>query len=378
MIYLDNAATTYPKPKSVYDECLSCMKSYGGNPGRGSHALSLAAAEKIYECRGNIASFFGSESPENVFFTLNTTHSLNTVIKGVLHEGDHVLISDLEHNSVYRPVYRLAREGYIKFGVFRSFAGQAHSALDILNDIESKLTLKTRLIVCTHASNICSEVLPIEEIGALCERRGIFFCIDAAQSAGHMPIDIKACRARAICAPGHKGLYGPQGCGVVVLSDGAALNTLTEGGNGINSLEGSMPEFSPERYEAGTLPTPAIAGLCEGVREISALGTARIHEHEKTLFRYAKKRLYGIGGVKIYAPDAEGSVLLFNKDGVSPDTLGEGLNSRGICVRGGYHCAALAHSALKTPPGGAVRASFGIYNTESDVDALAEAVKEIK
>ena len=378
MIYLDNAATTYPKPKSVYDETLSYMKTCGGNPGRGSHSLSLAAAQTVFETRSRVAAFFGSDSPESAVFTLNTTHALNTVIKGVLYHGDHALISDLEHNSVYRPIYRLAREGVIKYSIFRSFAGKEHTDEDILNDISAKITPRTRLLVCTHASNICSEVLPIEMIGELCKRHGIFFCVDAAQSAGHMPIDVKGCHIDALCAPGHKGLYGPQGCGIMLLSKKITLKTLTEGGNGIKSLEGTMPDETPERYEAGTLPMPAIAGLGAAIREISELTPERIHKHETALFSYAADRLSEINGVKIYAPNKEGSVILFGIDGRSPDELGEHLNSAGICVRSGYHCAALAHRALGTPIGGAVRASFGIYNTFDDVDALCDAVKSAK
>ena len=378
MIYLDNAATTYPKPKSVCDEVASCLKKYGGNPGRGSHSLSLAAAEKVYECRTLLSSFFGSSSPENTVFTLNTTAALNTVIKGILRQGDHVILSDIEHNSVYRPIYRLAREGFIKYSIFHSFAGKERTDADVLADLEERITLRTRLVVCTHASNICSEILPIEKIGQICRKRGIFFCVDAAQSAGHIPINMEDCKIDALCAPGHKGLYGPMGCGIMLLSEGAKLSTLTEGGNGVNSLEGSMPDFSPERYEAGTLPLPAIAGLAEGVREVSALGTDRIKSHEKSLFCLARDRLLEIDGIEIYAKNAEGSVLLFRKKGMSTDALGEALSNQGICVRSGYHCAALAHSALGTPPGGAVRASFGIYNTEDDVDALCDAVMRCK
>ncbi len=374
MIYLDNAATTYPKPKSVLDGTLSYMKNRGGNAGRGSHELALAAAETVYDCREAISSLFGLAEPERVCFTLNTTHALNTVIKGVLKQGDHVLISDLEHNAVYRPVYRLAQEGIIKYSIFRSFAGKPHTDDDIINDILSRLTMRTRLIVCTHASNICSAVLPIKRIGELCRRRGIFFCVDAAQSAGHLPINMLDCKIDALCAPGHKGLYGPQGCGIMLLSGDRVLSTFTEGGNGINSLEGSMPEVIPERYESGTLPLPAIAGLYEGVREVASLTPERIHAHEIALFEHARERLSTIGAT-VHAPKDVGSVILFSVDGISSDALGAHLAKEGICVRSGYHCAALAHGALGTREHGGVRASFGIYNTKDDIDGLIEAVK---
>ena len=377
MIYLDNAATTYPKPKKVYDEVLASLKTYGGNPGRGSHSLSLSAAEKIYECRVSLSELFGLDAPERAVFTLNTTYAINTVIKGILHQGDHVLISDLEHNSVFRPIYRLACEGVIKYSVFPSFAGKPHTDEDILDGINSRINMKTRLVFCTHASNICSEILPIKKIGELCRKRGVIFAVDAAQSAGHHTIDMKAFCIDALCVPGHKGLYGPQGCGALLLGDGVTLNTLAEGGNGVSSLEGKMPELPPERYESGTLPTPAIAGLCEGIKEIRELGTAKIRSHEAALFRYARSRLSEIDGIKIYAPDAEGSVLLFNSEKMPPDALGEHLNKLDICIRTGYHCAALAHKALGTQNSGAARISFGIYNTFEDIDTLCEALGRI-
>ena len=181
----------------------------------------------------------------------------------------------------------------------------------------------------------------------------------------------------ALCVPGHKGLYGPQGCGALLLGENIMLDTLTEGGNGVSSLEGKMPELPPERYEAGTLPTPAIAGLCEGIREVRALGTDKIRSHEAALFRYARSKLSEIGGIKMYAPDAEGSVLLFNSEKLPSDELGELLNKSGICIRTGYHCAALAHKTLGTPSGGAARISFGIYNTFEDIDALCKALENI-
>lgn len=377
MIYLDNAATTYPKPKKVYDEVISSLKTYGGNPGRGAHSLSLAAAEKIYECRVALSGLFGLDAPERAVFTLNTTHAINTVIKGLLRQGDHVLISDLEHNSVFRPIYRLACEGFIKYSVFPTFAGKNHTDEDILDGINSRINMKTRLVFCTHASNICSEILPIKKIGELCRKRGIVFAVDAAQSAGHLPIDMQAFCIDALCVPGHKGLYGPQGCGALLLGENIMLDTLTEGGNGVSSLEGKMPELPPERYEAGTLPTPAIAGLCEGIREVRALGTDKIRSHEAALFRYARSKLSELGGIKMYAPDAEGSVLLFNSEKLPSDELGELLNKSGICIRTGYHCAALAHKTLGTPSGGAARISFGIYNTFEDIDALCKALENI-
>ena len=378
MIYLDNAATSFPKPRRVAEEQLRCMQFYGGNPGRGSHALALAAAEKIYECREELASFFGSPNPENVIFTMNTTMALNTAIKGLLHRGDHVLISDMEHNAVFRPIYKLAQDGVITYDVFDTFpTNPTRSSEMICASILEKLRPNTRMLICAHASNICSSVLPLKEIGTLCRKKGILFVVDAAQSAGHLPIDIEKLQIDALCAPGHKGLWGPQGCGILILGEGIVADTLTEGGSGYNSLEGNMPEEAPERYEAGTLPTPAIAGLLEGVREIKRLGLEHIQSYESALTTQLCNRLKGMSKVTLYAPHHNGSVLLFSVDDISADRVGAFLNGRGFCVRTGFHCAALAHATLGTPSSGAVRVSPSFFNTASQIDAFADAVEKL-
>ncbi len=378
MIYLDNAATSFPKPRRVVEEQLRCMQFYGGNPGRGSHALALAAAEKIYECREELASFFGSPNPENVIFTMNTTMALNTAIKGLLRRGDHVLISDMEHNAVFRPIHKLARDGMITYDVFDTFPTfPTRTSEMICASILEKLRPNTRMLICAHASNICSATLPLKEIGAICQKKEILFVVDAAQSAGHLPIDITEMQIDALCAPGHKGLWGPQGCGILALGDGIVADTLIEGGSGYNSLEGNMPEEAPERYEAGTLPTPAIAGLLEGVREVKRIGLAYIHSHESALTARLCERLLSMPKATLYAPHHQGSVLLFSLQDLSADRVGAFLNERGFCVRTGFHCAALAHATLGTPPSGAVRVSPSLFNTVSQIDAFADAVKEL-
>lgn len=378
MIYLDNAATSFPKPRRVVEEQLRCMQIYGGNPGRGSHALALAAAEKIYECREELADFFGCPNPEKVIFTMNTTMALNTAIKGLLRHGDHVLISDMEHNAVFRPIYKLARDGVITYDVFESFPTNPERTVEMIcASILEKLRPNTRMLICAHASNICSATLPLQEIGALCRKKGILFVVDAAQSAGHLPIDMEQMQIDALCVPGHKGLWGPQGCGTLVLGEGIVANTLMEGGSGYNSLEGNMPEEAPERYEAGTLPTPAIAGLLEGVREVKRLGLSHIHSHECALTERLCERLSAMSKVTLYAPHHKGSVLLFSLSNLSADRVGTFLNERGFCVRTGFHCAALAHATLGTQPSGAVRVSPSLFNTASQIDAFADTIKEL-
>ena len=378
MIYLDNAATSFPKPRRVAEEQLRCMQLYGGNPGRGSHTLALAAAEKIYECREELASFFGCQNPENVIFTMNTTMALNTAIKGLLHRGEHVLISDMEHNAVFRPVYKLAQDGFITYNVFHTFSSDpARTADMICASILEELRPNTKMIICAHASNICSASLPLAEIGALCRKKGILFVVDAAQSAGHLPIDMQKMQIDALCVPGHKGLWGPQGCGFLILGDGVVADTLIEGGSGYNSLEGNMPSEAPERYEAGTLPTPAIAGLLEGMREVKRLGLETIHSHESALTERLCERFSKMPKIKLYAPHHRGGVLLFSLQDISSDRVGAFLNERGFCVRTGFHCAALAHATLGTPASGAVRVSPSLFNTMSQMDAFCDAVKEL-
>ncbi len=378
MIYLDNAATGFPKPRRVTEEQARCMQRYCGNPGRASHPLAVAAAEKIYECRCELAALFGGVDPASVVFTQNTTAALNTVIKGLLQEGDHVLLSDLEHNAVFRPVYKLAKEGTIKFDIFPTHVNEGKiDPWRICREIERRITPRTRMLICTHASNICSAVLPLDAIGAFCRARGILFVVDAAQSAGHIDINLKQTPIDALCAPGHKGLMGPQGTGFFILRPELRAETLTEGGNGLHSLEGEMSEDVPERYEAGTLATPAIAGLCEGVREVRRRGVEQIFAHECALNAYLQEQFRRLPRVRVYAPAHCGTVLLFSVDGIAADLVGQELSKHGICVRSGYHCTALGHATLGTPAGGAVRVSPGVFNTRRDMQHIFEAVRRI-
>ncbi len=378
MIYLDNAATSFPKPRAVIDEVRRCMTQYGGNPGRSGHRLSIAAAEKIFECRTLAAALLGVDDPARIFFTMNTTQGLNTVIKGLLRQGDHVLISDLEHNAVYRPIVKLAEEGKITYDVFSTMVGEVHrSAYAICGNIARLCRPETRMVIATCASNICSATLPIAEIAAFCHRCGILFVADGAQAAGHMPLCTDHWAIDALCLPGHKGMLGPQGCGLAVLGKEILPDTLFEGGNGVDSLSGLMPMDSPERFEAGTLPTPAIAGLCEGIRWVSERGVESIEAHEKQLYCRLRERLGNMRGVTLYAPMYEGATLLFCLGDLPSERVAAMLNERGFCTRGGYHCSALGHKTLGTPEGGAVRVSFGAQNTVCEVDALADTIHRI-
>ena len=378
LIYLDNAATSYPKPESVIDKMNEHMICYGGNPGRSSHFLAFEAAARVFECRERLSAFFDADGAEQVCFTSNTTEGLNLVIKGILRRGDHVLISDMEHNAVYRPIYKLWREGVIEYDVFPSFvASNERTPSMICAGIAGLIRRNTRMLVCSGASNICSLTMPLREIGDFCRKNGIIFVVDGAQCAGHMPISLKQMKIDALCIPAHKGLLGPQGCGAVVLGKGIRPETLCEGGNGIASLDGEMSDDLPERYEAGTLPAPAIVGFAEGVRIVEELGVDKISHHESALFDRAAQKLSSIRGVNIFCPKHRGSVLLFSLDKIASEELCARLSQEGICTRGGFHCCALGHKTLGTDRAGAVRASFGVYNSSKDVDELVDAVQRI-
>lgn len=379
LCYLDNAATSFPKPVSVYNEVYRCMSRYCGNPGRGSHRLSLEASRAIFECRSLLADLVGVSDLERIVFTYNTTYALNMVIKGVLKKGDHVIISDMEHNAVLRPIWKLSRDGVISYDIFSSMTLTSRRSPELIcAKIAALIKPNTKMVICSHASNICSATLPIKEIGEFCKKHSLFLLVDGAQSVGHYAVDVDEMNIGALCFPSHKALYGPQGCGVIALGKNVSMDTLIEGGNGINSLDGNMPLLSPERYEAGTLATPAIVGLAQGLRTILSIPKGEISEYQRHLFSIAYSSLSNIDDITVYAPQHEGSVLLFNMKGYSSEYMAQSLDSFGICTRGGYHCSALAHKTLGTLDKGAVRASFGIFNKKRDIDALAKALLQIQ
>ena len=375
LVYLDNAATTFPKPEAVTAEVLRCMSEYCGNPGRGSHRLARAASEKLFEVREKLSDMFGSASPERVFFTLNTTYALNTALKSVAKAGDHILMSDMEHNSVLRPVVKLCECEGASFSTFSSLKDEK----EITDDIKRKIRKNTKILVCQHASNICGNVLPIEKIGLLCKKYGIFFIVDAAQSAGLYDIDVKRMNISALCIPSHKGLYGPQGAGAVIFSEDAPtrLKTLVEGGSGVNSKDLRMPTELPDRFEAGTMPTPIIAGLSSGIDFVKGQ-RASILSHEKYLAKMLCEELSRDRRISLYLPEKTGSVVLFNVAGKSSVHVAEELDKRGICTRAGFHCAPLAHRTLGTGDSGAVRVSFGAFNDTRDIRRLLDAVSAME
>lgn len=338
----------------------------------------MRSAEILYETREKLALTF-SGSAENVVFTLNTTYALNMAIKGIVGtRGGHLLISNMEHNSVLRPIAELARQKKITYDIFTAYDPERRlSDKEIISNIINKLRPDTRAVVCVHSSNICSYSLPIREIGALCHRLGLLFVVDAAQSAGHLPINMREDNIDVLCMPAHKGLYAPQGLGIMMLGDSISIDTLIEGGNGVNSRDLYMGLAAPERYEGGTLCTPAIAGLGASLDFIGGIGIRHIHDYERSLWTRAYNGLSCLDRIQIYDCKNAGSVLLFNLRGMHPDELGRELSTRGFCLRTGLHCAPLAHTSLGTGGEGAVRIGFGLFNTADEVDALCDAIKDV-
>ncbi len=379
MIYLDNAATSFTKPPEVIEEMSRCMLEYCGNPGRGSHKLAFAAAEKIYDCRVALADFFSASAPENVIFCPNATAALNTAIFSLAHDGAHFICSDMEHNSVRRPLEFLARERGCSYSLFDSHALDPYrSAQKICRSISSLIRPETVAVISTACPNICSQIMPLDEIGALCRRHGIYFIVDGAQGAGHFDISMKRSNISALALPGHKGLWGPQGSGALIVSDDFPSRPLLYGGSGSASLEPDMPPELPERLEAGTLSTPSIVGLEAGIKAVRAIGLDRIAAHEQILFSKARRILSDIPGITVYAPRHAGSVISFNISGLPSDRVANLLSERDICVRGGFHCNPLAHASLGSDTHGSVRASFSFFNTAEDIYSLAEEIRDIQ
>ncbi len=375
-IYLDNAATTFPKPAEVISEVSGLLRYRCANPGRSSHRLSLSASEAVYSCREKIAEAFGGEA-DNVIFTSNATHAVNLALKTTLRRGDHVLISDIEHNSVIRPIAALAKKGMISYDIYQA----SEDPKTLICNISRLIRLNTAMICACHHSNICNFIIPIRELGAFCRKNDICFLVDASQSAGILPISMKSDCIDLLCAPGHKSLYGPPGIGFALFGDRFSSpehlpDTFTEGGNGIASADRSMPDFLPERLEAGTLALPAIVGLSKGLDFVRSFPKGRIHSYESGLCAYLREKLSRYEQIRFY-DRKNGSILLFGVLGCDSETFAARLDDYGICVRAGLHCSPLAHRKLGTPSDGAVRVSFGVFNTERDVRGFVTATEKI-
>ncbi len=368
MIYLDNAATSWPKPLAVAEEMKRAVNLYGANPGRSGHDLSLAAEERVYKCRGLIAKLFGGKA-EDLVFTQNATHGINIGILGSVKKGDHIVISDMEHNAVYRSVIASG----CQYSIFK--VNEKNDEITVSNLIK-ELRPNTSLIAVTAAGNLTGFKLPIYKIGQIAKAYNITFLVDASQGAGHYNIDVKTNNINILCASGHKGLLGPQGSGIMLLND-RLPKPLLFGGTGSLSLEESMPDFAPERFEAGTLNTPAIAGLLRGVEYIERVGVTKIGERENALASLLYSELECIDKIKLLGGHPQSSIVAFNLEDKSSEQVASMLNSEGIMVRGGLHCAPLAHKKYGSLKEGAVRVSFGNFNTEEQVKIFIKIIKKL-
>lgn len=369
MIYFDSAATSLQKPPAVCQAACRAIRSQS-SPGRGGHITAMRAANSVYECRAKLDSFFNVGDPEKVIFTSCATHALNIAIKTLVSPGDTVVITGYEHNAVTRPL--------------RAFGANIRVAESPLFEPEMALEAFRRLLpgaqcaVCTHVSNVFGFIFPIEEIAELCRRQGVPLIIDASQSAGTLPVDFSSLKVSFAAMPGHKGLLGPQGTGVLLCASTA--DPIIFGGTGSASIPEDMPGFLPDRLEAGTHNVPGISGLSRGVSFLQTCPQGMILRHERELMHRFIERISAVPDLKIYAagnPETQTGVLSLVSQRLPCDVLAERLGQRGICVRAGMHCAPLAHKTAGTIEGGTVRFSFSPFNTQAEVDQGSEILKKI-
>ena len=373
MIYFDSAATTFQKPESVRRIMAHTMQR-ASSPGRGAYRQAMEAAEIVYSCREELAELFRVDECERVIFTQNATHGLNIAIHSLLGEGGHAVISGYEHNAVTRPLYALSE---VEVSIA---AAPLFSKEETLSAFEKALRKDTKAVICTHVSNVFGAVQPVEEIAAICRERQVPMIVDASQSAGMLPLRFDEWGVSFAAMPGHKGLYGPQGTGVLLCRKNAATKPLLCGGTGSFSRDRAMPEDLPDRLEAGTLNVPGIAGLREGVRFVKKLGPKRIRMHERRLLSIAAEGLSTIPGVRVFSAKEEQmqySVLSFSVEGMPAETVAQQLAQRDICVRAGLHCAPLAQESAGTSETGTVRLSFSAFNREEEVMNILKTMREI-
>ncbi|HWI40077.1 MAG TPA: aminotransferase class V-fold PLP-dependent enzyme [Verrucomicrobiae bacterium] len=374
-IYLDNAATSHPKPDSVYAAVDYALRTIGVAPGRGSHRRGIEAARLVFQAREALASLLGIPDSSRVVFTHSATEALNLAISGILRPGDHAVTSSMEHNSVARPLHRASLSGV----QVEKVPCDVEGFLDP-RDLERALRPQTRLVVISHCSNVTGSIQPVEEIARITRSRGIPLLLDAAQSAGVIPIDVAAWGVDLLAAPGHKGLLGPQGTGFLYIGESVDPAPLLVGGTGASSSDLEQPADAPERFESGTMNTPGIAGLKAGAEFVLARGVEEVRRHEAALVGMLLEGLREIPGVTMHGPKERprGGVVSFTLEGIDPSEVGFRLDREfDITVRVGLHCAPDAHRTIGTFPAGTVRVSPGIFNTAADMEQFIAALRAI-
>lgn len=375
MIYLDNAATTMKKPEEVIEAVVQAMHSMG-NAGRGAHGASLQASRTIYDTRELLCRFFGGTDPRQIVFTSNSTESLNIAIKGIFQPGDHVITTMLEHNSVLRPLYEMEEKG-VELTIIPA---DKKGVIDY-NDIEKAIRLNTKAVVCTHGSNLTGNVVDIERIGKLTKQKGILLVVDASQTAGVFPVDVKKMNIDVLCFTGHKGLMGPQGTGGMYIREGLQIRPLKSGGSGVQTYSKIHPLEMPTALEAGTMNGHGIAGLHAAVEYIQRIGMDQIRKREQECMKTFYEGVIQVPGVKVYGDFHDMNrcaiVSLNIGDYDSSEVSDELLTEYGISTRPGAHCAPLMHEALGTVEQGAVRFSFSHFTTDEEVDIAIKAIREL-
>ena len=382
-IYLDNAATTYPKPECVYKAIDTYMRTNGASAGRGNYKRSMKSEEILYKTRAALSRLFDFDDPSRVIFTCNATESINLALKGILSSGDHVITSKLEHNSVWRPLKTMEKTRDITISQLES---TPDGSVDI-SQLDGMITDKTKLVCLAHASNVLGNILPVEEITKIAHSHNVPVLVDAAQTAGVLPISLAKSGIDLFAFTGHKGLLGPMGTGGLIIRKGLELNTLKEGGTGSSSNKEYQPSALPDKYEVGTHNMIGIAGLLAAVEFIEKTGVKTIYDKEKVLLEKLIEVLDDIPEIEIYGSKSAKNcvgLLSFNvwkktKEGVrSPDGISTKLDDRfGIMTRAGVHCSTLAHRVIGTEKHGAIRASFSYFNEIDDVLALADALEQL-
>ncbi|MDO9535283.1 MAG: aminotransferase class V-fold PLP-dependent enzyme [Bacillota bacterium] len=377
VLYLDNAATSYPKPEPVYRAADNYLRNIGASSGRGAYRRALDADNLVYQARKLLGRLFCIKDVSRIVFTLNITESLNLALKGLLKEGDHVITSQMEHNAMWRPLKILERKIEIRITVISCPEG---GHLDP-GELEQAISPGTTLVAINHVSNVTGALMPVEEVGKICRRHDIPLLIDAAQTAGVYPIDVENSNIDLLAFTGHKGLLGPTGTGGLYIAPGIMLNPLKEGGTGGESVPEQMPLHLPERFEAGTLNVAGITGLGAAVEFILEKGVEQIRAHEHRLTEFALERLKEVPGLTLYGPQTAGervAVFSFNLHDIAPEEVAYVLDEvYEIMVRSGLHCAPQAHRCIGTVEYGTVRVSPGFFSTEEDIETLVKALYEI-
>lgn len=372
MIYLDNAATSFPKPEAVYKKVDYILRNIGGNPGRASHRMAIEASRAVFDAREAVAKLFAIKDSSRIVFTKNATEGINIALKGLLKPSDHVVTTSFEHNSVAKTIHSLEKRGVKATKVQPDKFGFVSAT-----SVERAITAKTKIVCLSHASNVFGTLQPIDEIATICKKKSVLFMLDAAQTAGALPIDLSSANIDILAATGHKALFGPQGTGFLYLREGIEPEPLVSGGTG----ELDLVLETPERLESGTMNTPGISGLQAGVEFLLSVGVDKVRAHEVALLDAILAGLKGIKGISIIGTleaTKRASLVAFNIKDVKPGDAGVRLdNEFSIMVRTGAHCAPEAHKEAGTYPEGAIRVSPGYFNTAKDIEEFVRAVKLI-